>query len=76
MSGFGTFICPKTGEEGCNCLQNTYPPVFGSDKNLTQYLELFRNTDKIVFGEQYGADPNNASVDTPGFLALKYARPT
>ena len=75
MSGFGTFICPKTGKEGCQCENSSYAPMIGTgDSDLHTYLAMLKTSDKIVFGPN--SDPDNPSVDTPGFLVLKYARPT
>jgi hypothetical protein len=77
MSNFGTFICPKTGKEGCRCQERSYPPVFGQgDADLHVYLNALSTTDKIVFGEENNnTNPNFPSVDTPGFFVRKYQQP-
>ena len=74
--------CPKTGEDNCECENNKTPDLVGrgksaDSKEIDLYFQKYlTGTGKINFysfkEEQFS---NKTSVDTPGFIPLRYQQP-
>lgn len=72
--------CPKTGQDNCECEKEREIQGRGGPNSIynSEYFQTLRNINKVNFSNTIKSKEDIShltSVDTPGYLPLRYQQP-